>query len=157
MNIDLPDTIILSHLKQCIQMILMTVYATWRNEAHKMQGTMVLLNAFHNGNQSFILEEIAILDVTGDTGQLLIDSAASTDVGMTNFGVAHLTIRQADVFAGCLKLACMEFLNKTIEYRGIRYLYCIVLICFVTKAAAIHNDERNRCIFEFCHYCLLLL
>src|SRR5574344_1114812 len=44
MNIDFLDAIIFRQLEQRIQVILMTVYTTRRNQTHKMQGTMVLFD-----------------------------------------------------------------------------------------------------------------
>ena len=157
MYIDFLDVVLLRHFEQRIEMVLMAVYAARRNEAHKVQGTALFLHAVYDFQQGFVLEEVAVLDVAGDAGQLLIDDAAGTDVGVTNFGVAHLTIRQADVFAGSLQLAGLVFGKKSVEYGGIGYLYGVVLVVFVTEAAAIHDDEGHRCIFKSCHIDFLLL
>ena len=129
----------------------MAVHATRRNEAHEVQGAVLFLHAVDDRKESFVLEEVAVLDVAGDAGQLLIDDAAGTDVGMTNFGVTHLTIRQADEFAGSLQLAGLVIGKESVENRSVSYLYSVVLVGFITEAAAIHDDEGHRCIFKSCH------
>ena len=130
----------------------MAVHAARGNEAHKVQGAVLFFHAVDDGKESFILEEVAVLDVAGDAGQLLIDDATSADVGMTNFGVTHLTVRQADKFARSLQLAGLVIGKKAVEYGGICYLYSVVLVGFITEAAAIHDDEGHRCIFKSCHF-----
>ena len=44
--------------------------------------------------------KLAVLNGLGDPGELLIDDAAGADIGVPDFGVAHLPLRQSDVHAG---------------------------------------------------------
>lgn len=58
----------------------------------------------HSANQCFVLEEVAVLNGLGDTGQLLVYHAAGADVGMSHLGIAHLSVRKAHIKAGCADL-----------------------------------------------------
>ena len=51
--------------------------------------------------KGFILEEIAILDLFGDTGQLLVYDAACTHVQMTYLRVTHLAFRKTYCHSAC--------------------------------------------------------
>ena len=43
-----------------------------------------------------VFEEFAVLDLFRDLGEVLIDDAARAHVEVADFGVAHLTVGQAD-------------------------------------------------------------
>lgn len=80
------------------------VYAAVGQQSHQMQGRIVFLAVFDCRKQSFVFEEVAILNRFCNAGQLLINDAASADVGVSNLGVAHLTIRQTNIQTGCTQL-----------------------------------------------------
>ena len=42
----------------------------------------------------------AVADGLGDAGEVLVDDPASADIHVSNFGIAHLTGRQADGLSG---------------------------------------------------------
>ena len=69
--------------------------------------------------QGGILEEVAVADFLGDTGQFLVDHAAGADVDVTHFGVTHLTIGQTHVHAGTGDQGAGVVLGETIEDRGV--------------------------------------
>ena len=48
----------------------------------------------HGMVQRYIIEENPVVDGFGDASELLIDDASSADVEVTDFGVAHLALRQ---------------------------------------------------------------
>ena len=71
-----------------------------RDRAHKVQRLAVVLGVVHGLQQGLVLIHVAVLGRLGDAGQLLVDDAAGTDVGVAHFAVAHLAVRQAHVHAG---------------------------------------------------------
>ena len=140
MNINLLNTLLLSELKKSVEMLAVAVYATRRYKAHEMQSTAICLNLRSNTYQCLIGEEIAVLDSLGNTGQRLIDDTASTDIGMTNLGVTHLTIRQTNMLARSKDLSVRELCLQTINYRSLCDIDGIVWIIWVTITIAIHNN-----------------
>ena len=122
-----------------------------------MNGSAVFLCLLHLPDEDFVFEEVAVFDVTRDARQLLINESSGTDVRVTDFGVAHLTVRQADKFAGSLKMAGIVVCEETVENRSFRCLYRVAFVKLATEAASVHDDECDRCIFEFCHNRFLLL
>jgi hypothetical protein len=59
-----------------------------------------LFERFNQPLQRRSLRHAAVPDRIVDTGQVLHHNPACTDVEVTNFGVAHLPVRQADVPSG---------------------------------------------------------
>ena len=111
-----------------------------------MQCATILLHCGNNGLQCLVLEERAILDCLGDARKLLIDDAAGADIGMTNLGVAHLSIRQADEFAGSLQLRVRIFFEQAVNDRCLSNSDGIVRILHIPDSPAIHDDEGYRSI-----------
>ena len=71
------------------------VYAAVGKQSEQMKrGFRSLLQFFTACKKGFILEEIAVLDFFGDTGQLLVHDAACTHVQMTYLRVSHLALRK---------------------------------------------------------------
>ena len=52
-----------------------------------------------------------------DTRKVLKDDAAATDCHMTNLGISHLPLRQADIRTGCAKQAVWPSGNHAIPIR----------------------------------------
>ncbi len=65
-----------------------------------MYGLALAARSIDGLAQCGILEEVTVTDLFGDASQLLVDHATGTDVDVTNFGVPHLTVRQAYIHAG---------------------------------------------------------
>ncbi|MNZ99418.1 hypothetical protein D3C78_1187410 [compost metagenome] len=61
---------------------------------HGLAGTCSLV---HRACQHRVLEELAVANGLGDAGEVLVDDTAGAQVHVTDFGVAHLPVRQADV------------------------------------------------------------
>ena len=56
----------------------------------------------------------------GNAGQFLIDNSAGADVGVSNFRVAHLSVRQSDIHAGCTDLCVWGYsAEKAVKIRRI--------------------------------------
>ena len=101
MNIYIFQTVPLCHFQQTEQVFHVAVYAARREQTHQVQSCAVLLAIFHRIAQSLVFKEYAVLNVLCNLDQHLINDSTSTDVGVTNFGVAHLSIRQTNVQTAC--------------------------------------------------------
>ena len=156
-DVDVLDALLLCHLEQCVEVALVAVYAARGNEAEQMDSAAIGLGILHDLDEDFVLEEVAVLNITRDARELLVDEAAGTDVRVTDFRVAHLAVRQADEFAGSLQVARVVVCHEAVEDRSLRSFYGIALVELTTETAAIHDDECDRCVFDLCHCGLLLL
>ena len=104
MNINLVQPVFLGQLQQTEQVINVAVNAAVGQQAHQVQGGTVLLAVFHRAQQGRVFKKVPVLNRLGDAGQLLVDDAARTDVGVANLRVAHLPVRKADIKAGSADL-----------------------------------------------------
>ena len=64
-----------------------------------MQRSASLFDLLHSLEQYRIGEKITITDCFGNPGQFLINDSTGTDVQVTDFRIAHLSVRQTDRFA----------------------------------------------------------
>lgn len=77
----------------------MAVHAAIRQQAENVNGLAGTGCLVHGAGEHRVLEELAIADGFGDAGEVLVDDAAGPQVHVTDFGVAHLPVRQADIHA----------------------------------------------------------
>ena len=80
-----------------------------------MEGGAVFTAVFHRAGQRFVLEEITVLNGFGDAGQLLLDHPSGADIGVSDLGVAHLTVRQTDIQTGGSQLGVRVLCELTVE------------------------------------------
>ena len=152
MNPDLSQSLALRELEHGKEMIVVTVHAARGDQPHDVQRAAVLLDPAHDGEQRLILEEVAVLDITRNACELLIDDTPCADIRMSDLGVAHLPVRQTDVLTRCLDFRMLELLHQAVEYRRLCHGDGIVLqIVRIAISESIHDDERNRRILKFCH------
>ena len=142
----------LGQIQQAEQVVDVAVYAARAEQAHQVNGLARVDGRAHVAHQHVVFLHRAIHDGLGDQRQLLIDDAARAHVGVADFRVAHLAVRQADEFAGSLQMARVVVCHEAVEDRRLRSFYCIALIELATDAAAIHDDECDRCVFDLCHF-----
>ena len=64
-------------------MCIMAVYTTIRKQSHKMNCRIIFPCIFHCCQKSFILKEISILNLFGDSCKLLIYNTAGTHIHVT--------------------------------------------------------------------------
>ena len=143
MDIDLIKTGALRQLDDCVQMRVMAVDAAVAHQAHQMQRGAVRLAVFDRAEQSLVLEEVAVLDRLRDAGQLLIDDAASADVRVTDFAVAHLPVRQADVHAGRADVGHRTGFHQFIQTGRVSGDNGVAVIAFIL-AEAVHDAKQYR-------------
>ena len=137
MNIYLGQSLLLRHLKQSVEMLDVRMYTTVRKKSPQMQVRIILLAVVHSCKQSLILEEIAILDCLCNSGQILINNTAGTDVHMSNLRVSHLSIRKTNSKSGSSAFNKRALLHQFIHYRSIchrnRITLCAVIETITVK------------------------
>ena len=87
----------LRQLHQPEQVVDVAVDAAVGQQPHQVQRRIVRFAVFHRGAQRFVIKKVAVADRFGDAHQHLVHHAAGTDVGVADFAVAHLAVRQTDV------------------------------------------------------------
>ena len=119
-----------------------------------MQGMVILFRVMQRLEIDGIPEEFAGFNRKADAGKNLKNDAAGTDVGMADFGVAHLAFRQTDIQAGRLQLGVREAGKKRIQIRfagsgnGIARRRR-------SNAEAIHDDQAGA-VSDICFHTLLI-
>ena len=118
-NVNFLQTLFFCHRQQTKEMLNVAVYTAVRQQTHQMQGRIMLFAVcncflqFRNGRKT------AFFDSFGNAGQLLIYNAACTDIGMTNFRVAHLASWQTNIHTGSLNFSVRVFCHQCVDIWGI--------------------------------------
>ena len=134
----------LGQLQQGEQMGDVAVHPAVREQAHEMQGALVLFAGLNGRKISRVFEKGAILDGVADFGQVLKNHAAGADVGVSHLAVPHLAVGQAHVQAGGLQLAEGVLGEEIVQMRGRRGLYRVARDV-VAQGKPIHDDQCCRC------------
>ena len=142
-DIDLFQAPVPSHLHQGEEMVQVGVDAAVAEQAHEMQGGIVLPAGVHGVDIGGIFKKGAVLNGLADAGQVLKHHAACADVGVAYLAVAHLPLRQADVQSGGGKLRVGVFLEELVQAGRVGSGNGIALR-FLPQAEAVHDDERGR-------------
>ena len=80
------------------------MHAAIGSQTHEMDALTLLLGIAIGTLDFRILKDAAILAGTVNLDKVLIDDATGTDVQVTYFAVAHLSVRQTYVFAAGIQL-----------------------------------------------------
>ena len=120
MYIYFVKSLLLCHLQKCIQVSIVAVNASVREQSVQMKCGIVLLGIIHSFQKCFILEEITILDLFGDTGQLLVYDTACTHIHMSNLRVTHLSIRKSYCQSTGISFYIRILSHQFVHHRGIR-------------------------------------
>ena len=78
------------------------MHAAVAQQTHQVNGLAGLLGGIQGMDQGRFLEELAILNVLGDTGHLT--TMAPAPIFRWPFAIAHLAVRQTHVHAACAQL-----------------------------------------------------
>ena len=151
MHIDFRESILLRHFEKPVEVLFVAVHAARRNEAEEVKCAARLLRAVDGVEQSLVLEERALGDRLRDARELLVDDAPCADVRMPDLGVAHLPVRQADVLARRLQLGVRIFRREAVQDGRLSDGDGVRRVFRVADSPAVHDDERDRCIFQSCH------
>jgi hypothetical protein len=128
---------------QCHDVILMAVHASRREQPHDMNGAIRCLRLGDQPRQLRKFCERTIRDRVVDSGQILYHHAASADVHVADFRIAHLAIRQTHRPPGRGKQVVRALGQHPLEIRRIGKRYGVVV--FVRPPApAIQNAKDGR-------------
>ena len=114
-DIDFVQTFLFGHAQEFVHMIQGAVNAAVGGEAHQVQLLAAGLHIFVGGLDLLILEELVLTAGDVDLHQVLVHHAACTQVHVAHFGVTHLAIGKADVFAAGLQVAVGIFLPQRVD------------------------------------------
>ena len=96
-NEDARDAILLRHCQQRVQMSLVRVNASVREQTKEVQAASAAARILHGSEQHWVGKEFAVLDHQLDPRAVHMDDASSADVEMADLAISHLAIRQTDV------------------------------------------------------------
>ena len=139
---DLAQAVAARQFEQREHVVDVRMHAAVGQQTEDVQGGIEPLALVDRAHQRFVFEEITVLNGLGDAGQLLIHDAARADIGVTDLGVAHLTVRQADIQTGSADIGHRVFLKDLVQIRRVRRLDRIALL-FIAMAEAVHNDQSR--------------
>ncbi len=139
-EVDLAQAVVPGYVAECEDVVERGVHAAGGCEAHEVHGLSgggaVLECALHFG----VVVDGAALDGFVDFHEVLIYDASGTDVEVTYFRVAHLSVRQTDVFAACLELGVRIGLEQIVVV-GVRSAVYGVCVVVGTDAPTVENHE----------------
>ena len=124
-------------------MRIVAVHAAIADQAHQMNALSGFLGRVHGMNQRCLFKERPVLNVLGDTGQLLIDDTARTDVEVADLAVAHLAIGQTHVHTACTQFGVRIAGHERVQPRRALLIDRIALMSGV-DAEAVHDDKGRH-------------
>ena len=105
MDIDLLQAVFLRYAQELIDMVQGGVHAAVGGQAHQVEllagGLDVVVDRLDLG----VVEELVLAHGHVDLDEVLVDHAAGAEVHVSDLGVAHLSVGQADVLAAGLQVA----------------------------------------------------
>ena len=142
MDIDLFQSAGLGHVKDAEDVIEVAVNAAGGQQTHDVQRLAVVPGVVHGLDVDRVFKELAGLNLLGDLGQDLEHDAAGADVGVTDLGVAHLTLGQTYVQTAGLELGAGVFGKELVEI-GLPGGGNRVAGCGRGETIAVHDDENG--------------
>ncbi len=118
MNVDFFGTTVGRHLNHRHDVIFVGVHTTGGEQTHQVHSFAVANRGINSLDQLRIGLEFTIFDRFGDTGQVLINHATSTQVHVTNFAVTHLAFWQTNIATGTGYASVGVAFPHTIHVRG---------------------------------------
>src|SRR6202046_47710 len=88
--------ILLGHLQQSVEMGLLRMHATVREQAEQMQSPFAQARMFHCRKQDWMRKEFTIPDHQVDASDIHVHDAPGANVEVPNFAVAHLPLGQSN-------------------------------------------------------------
>ena len=110
-------------------------------EAEEVELLAGLLHVVVGGLDFRVGEEFVLAACDVDLDEVLVDNAAGAEVHVTDLGVAHLAVGQADVFAACLEVAEGIFLAQAVDERLALGVDCIAMV--VASFAPTIKDHKK--------------
>ena len=85
-----------------------------REEAKNMQGFSVMFGIVDGLEIHRVLKKLSFINLLSDLRENLEHNTACSDVGVTDFGVAHLSCRETDIQARSLQLCIGIFCEQCV-------------------------------------------
>src|SRR5258705_10218839 len=92
----------------------MGMYAAIGNKSEEVEAAASAARVLHGGEQHRVGEKLPILDHQFDTRAIHMDDSAGADIEVSDFTVAHLTVRQPNVFPAGMDKRVGIFAEQTI-------------------------------------------
>ena len=134
----------LGHIQHAEPVVRMAVDAAGSHQTHEVDGLAGIDGGFHVAHQNGIFHHLAVLDGLGDERELLVHDAARAHIGMTHFGVAHLTVRQTHGHAGGVDGGHGVIPHEGIQMGGVGGRNGIAEGLVRRPAKTVHNAKNNR-------------
>ena len=116
-DVNLLQAVFLRDAEELIHVLQGGVHAAVGGEAHQVEllagGLDIVVDRLYLG----VLEEFMVTDGHVDLDEVLVDHAAGAQVHVADLGVAHLPVRQTDVFAAGLQVAVRIFRTQAVDDR----------------------------------------
>ena len=139
-DIDFCEALALCELQKPVEMLRVAVHAAGANQSEQMQGGPVLFAVFRCSQEFRILEEVAVSDLLGDSGQLLVYHPAGAHVHVADLGVAHLSVGKADRQTAGVALHKGAVLHQLIQHRLVCQSNRIVLRALIQAEAVKYHQ-----------------
>ena len=139
-------TCLCEDLRERRRVILMRMHAPRRDQAHQVAGAAGLPQARDQADQGRGLLDLAVGDGLADARQVLHHHTAGADVEMSDLGVAHLPLRQADILARREEEGVGAGVPQTVERRGARQVHGVVGRV-LPPAPAVQDHQHHRTTF----------
>ena len=105
MDVDLVQSFLLCNAEKLINVVKGAVNAAVGGKAHEVEFLAGFLHVLVCSLDFLVFQEFVLTACDIDLDEVLIYYAACAQIHVSHLGVAHLAVRQADVFAACLKMA----------------------------------------------------
>jgi hypothetical protein len=124
---------------------LMRVDAARRNETDQMRGAVGFLDPRDEFLQRLVLGDRVVGDRLVDARQVLGHDAAGAEIHVADFGIAHLTVGEADVMLAGLQFGMRARLKEFVPVRRVRVEDGVVgLVGALAPAIENAKDDRAR-------------
>ena len=137
------NAVLFSHLQQRIKMCDVRVHAAVGDKSEDVQAAASGAGVLHGGEQDRVPEELAILDHQVDACNVHMNDAARANVEMADLAVAHLAVRQADVFPAGVNQGVWIFAQQAVVIRLTRQCNRIGF-GFGAVTPAVEDDKDKR-------------
>ena len=140
MHESLIHAVMLRYVAKLKEMVQRTVNPAVRDEAHEMHLLAVLFRIRKCLDDFGILQNRVVAAGAVDFHEVLIDDAPGTDIEVTHFGIAHLSLGQADVFAVGAQLCGRIRRFQRVDILGMSREHDIV-VTVIAFAPAVQNHQ----------------
>ena len=131
----------LGHFHHAEPMIAVAVYAALAHKAHQVNCLAGIDGSLHVAHKNGVFQHFSIVNAFGNQGELLINDAARTHVGVAHLAVAHLPIGQAHIHAAGTDGGAGILRHQTIDIRLFGGCNGVAAHMVGHPAKAVHNAK----------------